>query len=61
MPPKSASQARNPNSLCGSSPDAIGAATIQNLSGGFSRKRVVSNGLRTGLSQSPLASTLSTA
>ena len=61
MAPKSASQARKPSSSCGSSPSAMGAATIQNLRGGFSRNRVDSNGLRTGLSQSPLASTLSTA
>ena len=47
-PPKSASQKRRPNSSCGSSPAAIGAATIQNLSGGFSRKTSSSLGLLLG-------------
>ena len=40
---------RIPSSLCGSSPGAIGAATIQNLSGGFSRKPGRSNGLQDGI------------
>ena len=52
-PPNSASQKRRPNSSCGSSPALIGAATIQNFSGGFSRKTAVS--LRTALGLQPVA------
>ena len=48
-PPNSASQNRMPNSSCGSRPRRIGAATIQNLSGGFSRKASSSCGLLLGV------------
>ena len=61
MAPNSASQKRRPNSLCGSSPARIGAPTIQNFSGGFSRKTSSSCGLLSGFSQSPLARMPSTA
>ena len=59
-PPNSASQNRRPNSSCGSRPSRIGAATIQNLSGGFSRKAAVSFGLLLGASQSPVSRMRST-
>ena len=60
-PPNNASQNRRPNSSCGSSPARIGAATIQNFSGGFSRKTAVSLGLLLGCSQSPISRMRSTA
>ncbi len=59
--PKRASQMRMPSSFAGASPSAIGAATIQNFSGGFSRKIASSCGLLSGLSQSPVFRMPSTA
>ena len=57
---KSASQKRVPNSLWGKRPARIGAATIQNFSGGFSRNASSSCGLLLGTSQSPISRMRST-
>ena len=60
MAPSSASTARKPNSVRGSSPSRIGTPTIQNLSGGFSRN-AKSLGISRAVIQSPVSIIRSTA